>query len=104
MSQVEELQQFASQEAGLTQVMQEGEQLGAERDALVTKVDGQKERCRAVEEELLRLQHSQGQFYEQALARFRTFLSETQTAVSRTACRSRRPSRSMTRSSAASPG
>lgn len=81
MSQVEDLEHFAANEAGLTQVMQEGEELGAERDALVAKVDGQKELCRQVEEELLKLQQSQGQFYEQALTRFRTFLSETETAV-----------------------
>src|SRR5690606_35299204 len=80
MSQVEELETFAADESGLTAVMQEGTQLGQERDRLVEKVDGQKERCRQVEDELLKLQQSQGQFYEQGLARFRTFLSEAETA------------------------
>jgi hypothetical protein len=78
MSQVEDLETFAVDQAGLTQVLQEGDQLGEERDRLVAKVDAQKDRCRQVEEELLKLQQSQGQFYEQALTRFRTFLSEAE--------------------------
>lgn len=81
MSQAEELETFAVDQVGLSQVLQEGDQLGEERDRLVAKVDGQKERCRQVEEELLKLQQSQGQFYEQALGRFRTFLSEAETAL-----------------------
>src|SRR5690606_18460663 len=81
MAQVEELEAFAVEQAGLTKILQEGEQLGAERDRLVAKVDAQKERCRQVEEELLKLQQSQGQFYEQALARFRGFLTEAETAL-----------------------
>ncbi len=81
MDKVEGIERHASDEAGLTRVLREGDALGKQRDELVAKLDGQKQRCQLVEQELLTLQHSQGKFYDEALERLRQFLARTETAV-----------------------
>ncbi len=81
MEQIELHEKHEADDAGLTLVLDEGERFGEQRDALVARLDGQKERCHQVEQELVKLQQSQGQFYEEALARFRTFLSQAETAA-----------------------
>ncbi|MEZ6052837.1 MAG: hypothetical protein R3C02_15865 [Planctomycetaceae bacterium] len=81
MNAIEAFERREADSSGLTVVLDEGEQLGWQRDGLVKRVDEQKQRCQEVEQELIKLQQSQGQFYEEALTRFRTFLSQTETAV-----------------------
>ncbi len=81
MEAIENFEQREADSSGLTTVLAEGERIGEQRDALVARLDGQKELCQQVEQELFKLQQSQSQFYEEALARFRTFLSQTETAV-----------------------
>ncbi len=81
MDKVEGIERHAADETGLTRVLREGDELGKQRDALVARLDAQKERCQSIAKELLSLQHSQGQFYDEALERFREFLTRTERAV-----------------------
>jgi chromosome segregation ATPase len=81
MNQVEALQRQLSDSLGLTALLAEGERLGERRDALVGRLDVQKQRCQQTEEELLTLQQSQGRFYEEALARLRSFLAAAESSL-----------------------
>jgi hypothetical protein len=81
MSQVEELEKFAAEEAGLTEVLRQGEEIGKQRDGLVAELDRHKTHCQRLQQELLQLQQGQGPFYEKALERLRRFLSETKALV-----------------------
>ncbi|MCA9079354.1 MAG: hypothetical protein KDA58_02295 [Planctomycetaceae bacterium] len=81
MAAVEDLEQTAADQFGLTQVLLAGEQLGTRRDELVTRVGEQRTLLQEVEQKLLALQHNQGPFYEEALGRFRQFLEATRTEV-----------------------
>lgn len=76
MEQVEAIEDRNSDEIGLTTVMREGQELGSQRDALTGKIARQQDELIGVQEELLQLQQPQNQYYEQALAKMKFFLSK----------------------------
>lgn len=75
MEKVEAIEDENSDEIGLTDVMRQGQEIGAQRDSLVTAVADQQDRGLALEADLLRLEGTDNEFYEQAVARMRHFLS-----------------------------
>jgi hypothetical protein len=75
MEQVEAIEDKVGDEVGLTDVMREGQQLGAERDRLVAAVAEQQNQLHAREQQLLKLAGVDNEFYEQAVARMKNFLA-----------------------------
>lgn len=88
MQQVEAIEDRVSDEVGLTAVMREGQQLGAERDKLVGDAAKSQDELLKRQQEVLKLAGVQNEFYEQALARMQNFLANLPPA--RLAAESRR--------------
>lgn len=74
MEQVEAIEDRVSDEIGLTAVMRAGQELGAERDDLVKSIAEQQDLLLAKQKELMRLQGTDNEFYEQGVARLQQFL------------------------------
>jgi hypothetical protein len=75
MQQVEAIEDRVSDEVGLTAVMREGQQLGAQRDKLVGDAARSQDELLKRQQEVLKLAGVQNEFYEQALARMQNFLA-----------------------------
>ena len=75
MEKVEQIEDRVADEIGLTRVMREGQEIGAQRDRLVADLGERRDAILAFEEELLRLEGDNSEFYEQAVARMKNFLS-----------------------------
>lgn len=74
MEEVEAIEDRVSDEIGLTAVMRAGQELGAERDNLVQSIAEEQDRLLAKQEEMLRLQGTDNEFYMQAVKRLQQFL------------------------------
>lgn len=74
MEQVEAIEDKVSDEIGLTEVMRTGQELGSQRDDLVKAIADQQDRLLKNQEELLRLDGTQNEFYGEALQRLKDFL------------------------------
>ncbi|MEM7201943.1 MAG: hypothetical protein AAF628_16875 [Planctomycetota bacterium] len=81
MDQVEAREDTAAAEVGLPPVLAAGEQLGEQRDNLVDAVSQLQEVAARRGEELAVIERSEGEFYEEALARLRQHLEQTEAAV-----------------------
>lgn len=81
MAQVEDLERQAADTLGLTPVLVEGDRLGKDRDALVSRNDDVLARINRAQQELSQLDRDQGTFYAEALSRFQAFLGNAETAV-----------------------
>ncbi|MDH3583857.1 MAG: hypothetical protein OER86_06545, partial [Phycisphaerae bacterium] len=67
MHQLEQIETDISGEQGLTQVLQEGEELGSRRDRIVADLGRDQEQCEDLEKQLLALDESRGVHYRQAI-------------------------------------
>ena len=81
MQQVEAIQQAEADRVGLTAVLEEGEKLGARRDALVQEQDAVHQQAQQFQQELAALEQQQNDFYAEAIERYRAFLGETRLAL-----------------------
>lgn len=75
MELVEACEDRHADEVGLTAVMREGQELGAARDRLVAKIGSQQDLADKHRQELLVLEESRGEYYEQAVIRMQAFLA-----------------------------
>ncbi len=75
MELVEACEDRHSDEVGLTAVMREGQELGQARDNLVADIGKQQDRAEKHRQELLTLESSRNEYYEQAVSRMREFLA-----------------------------
>jgi hypothetical protein len=75
MELVEACEDRHSDEVGLTAVMREGQELGQARDNLVAEVGKQQDRAEKHRQELMALESSRNEYYEQALSRMKEFLA-----------------------------
>jgi hypothetical protein len=75
MQQVEAIEDRMSDEVGLTEVMREGQILGAERDGAVAGVAKAEDELLAKQKELAALSRPENEFHTQALARMQSFLA-----------------------------
>jgi len=75
MEQVEAIEDRVSEEIGLTAVMREGQALGGQRDQIVGQIAASQDGVVACEEELLRLERPENEFYAQAVARMQDYLA-----------------------------
>lgn len=76
MEKIEAIEDRISDEVGLTQVLREGNDLGTQRDQLVAELAQLERNYNKNQEELTSLAGKQNEFYEQALAEMKRFLSE----------------------------
>ena len=76
MDQLEAIEAEISQEVGLTQVWQEGQQLGDQRDDLVDALDKLEEQFNKHHHELLALEGTQNEFYHEGVGEMKKFLSD----------------------------
>ena len=76
MEQIEAIEDEISDEVGLTKVLQEGQVLGARRDGLVEELAQLEQRFTKHHQELLSLEGTQNEFYEQGVGQMKTFLTE----------------------------
>jgi chromosome segregation ATPase len=74
MQQVEAIEDRVSDEIGLTEVMRNGQQLGADRDHLVTVVAATQNLLAELQQQLAQLEGRQNEFYERAISRMKAFL------------------------------
>jgi chromosome segregation ATPase len=82
MSRVEEIERRAHDESPLRELERRAAELQRERERLDKKLARETELRESVESDLQRLD-ADGRFYEEAMGRFRSFLSDTETAVLR---------------------
>ncbi|HMO84601.1 MAG TPA: hypothetical protein PKC18_06735, partial [Lacipirellulaceae bacterium] len=75
MQQVETIEDRVSDEMGLTEGMRAGQVLGSARDRLVAEAARADDNLLRRQQELLSLTGAQNEFYEQAVARMKNFLS-----------------------------
>lgn len=81
MTQVEALQQAEAEKVGLTDVLKEGDQLGDERDRFVGQLGDNHAKREQIQNELNDIAQARDAYYEEALKRFQSFLSQTEVAV-----------------------
>ena len=81
MRQVEAIEKIEADKAGLTAVLEAGDALGRERDRLVGESSRLQQEAQRLRQELIGLDQAQGEFYRQAIERFRSFLGETRLAM-----------------------
>lgn len=75
MEQVEAIEDRHADQVGLTDVMREGQRLGAERDRIVAAISGQQATTDKHRQELVSLQGTENLYYVQAVDRMKDFLS-----------------------------
>jgi chromosome segregation ATPase len=75
MQQVEAIEDRVSDEVGLTDVLREGQVLGAERDGAVAAVGKAENELLSRQKELAALSRPENEFHTQALARMQSFLA-----------------------------
>lgn len=80
-TEVERIDRTHSQACGLPDIVQRGQQLGSRRDLLLDRLEQNHEQLEPLERELAELVQSQGAFYDEAIARFKQFLEQAQTAL-----------------------
>lgn len=81
MEQVEAIEDRVTDDVGLTALLREGEQRGAEQDRLRARLAAAQQQVQQVEADLTNLDQQQSSFYREALDRYTRFLAETETAV-----------------------
>ena len=81
MERIETMEDDAADTQGLTALLREGEELGAERDRIVEGLDAHHADYSRMERKLDELQRSKGKFYEDAIDRFRRFLEDAESAT-----------------------
>jgi hypothetical protein len=81
MQQVEAIQKAEADKAGLTAVLEQGEQLGDERDKLVSELEQIRQKAQEFRNELAELGRLQNAFYNEAIERFRSFLGDAKLAL-----------------------
>jgi len=80
MNRIEEIERRVHEESPLAELERRAAELRKDRERLDKQLTRETELRETVECDLQRLE-SEGRFYEEALGRFRTFLSDTETAV-----------------------
>lgn len=75
MELVEACEDRHGDEVGLTAVMREGQELGQARDNLVADLGKQQDRAEKNRQELMALESSRNEYYEQAVSRMQEFLA-----------------------------
>jgi hypothetical protein len=80
-AQVDAIEKAEADKIGLTAVLEEGAEIGLERDRLVGELEGLQKRARDVQKAIAEVDQAQNRFYDQAIERFRAFLGETRLAV-----------------------
>ncbi|MCA9241442.1 MAG: hypothetical protein KDA37_14635, partial [Planctomycetales bacterium] len=75
MEQVEQIQRTHSDAIGLTDALKQGVEAGERRDALVAKINQEQQERDDIEAELKYLASDHSEFYQQAVARMKRFLS-----------------------------
>lgn len=75
MEKVEAIEDRVSDELGLTEVMRQGQSLGSLRDQIVAQAAQLQRALSESQDQLLKLERPDNEFYEQAVARLHAFLS-----------------------------
>ena len=78
MERVEAIEDQTADDIGLTEILRQGQQLGGDRDRLVAALAAKEESVRTLDDELLELEGTRNEYYDQALARMRSFLTSSQ--------------------------
>ena len=81
MAEVESRQTHVADQLGLTGVLDEGRQLGEQRDHFVAQLQAAAELAQQARAEREELGQHQGQYYQEAVGRLRDFLSQTESSV-----------------------
>lgn len=81
MDRIEAIEKRAAEDVGLAARIRQATEAAADQERLTGLLAGDRERVQSAEQELSNLDQQQGQFYEEALSRFRTFLAKTETGV-----------------------
>ncbi|NOZ40754.1 MAG: hypothetical protein GXP24_11085, partial [Planctomycetes bacterium] len=76
MEQIEAIDDEISDEIGLTEVLRKGQELGTQRDNLVAELAQLEQKFTQHQQELLSLEGTQNEFYEQGVGQMKSFLAE----------------------------
>lgn len=81
MERIEAIQKQTAADVKLEEAVRRVESTAAERDRLAGLLAADQDRVRVVDQERAALDQAQGQFYEEAIARLRNFLSQAKTSL-----------------------